>query len=168
MTLFARFHGERQGVSPSRKDGMIADFIGGPWHLCSRTMGEMVSADPPSQIHAVADPKSWGVTLPDGFDMTPKVSIYRLIIITRTFAVYVAQGTPLNQDLYDPVRYFFAREVRFQEEVKGWTQNNADFTAASAEGVRGMLEIQRFRKRKKNWKNLKQHSCKWWRGCVAG
>lgn len=128
---------------------MIADFIGGPWHLCSRNMGEIISADPPSQIHAVADPKSWGVTLPDGFDMTPKESIYRLIIITRSFAVYVARDTPLHQDLYDPVRYFFAREVRFQEEMHGWTHHNTDFGLASAEGILGMMAIMRFRKRKK-------------------
>ncbi len=99
---------------------MIADFIGGPWHLQSKTFAEQ----------------------PCSF------ACYRLVILTKTFAVYVQRGTPLNQDLYDPVRYFFARQHRFQEEMHGWTHHNADFTAASDAGVRGMLAIQRFRKRK--------------------
>ncbi len=100
---------------------MIADFIGGPWHLQSKTFAEQ----------------------PCSF------ACYRLVILTKTFAVYVQRGTPLNQDLYDPVRYFFAREVRFQEEVKGWTHHNPDLAEAAVDGIRGILAIQRFRKRRR-------------------
>jgi hypothetical protein len=99
---------------------MIADFIGGPWHLQTKTFAEVRSC----------------------------FACYRLVICTATFLVYVQRGTPLNQDLFDPVRYFFAREVRFQEEMHGWTHHNTDFGLASAEGILGMMAIMRFRKRK--------------------
>jgi hypothetical protein len=133
---------------------MIADFIGGPWHLTSRHIPAGIAADPPSQIHAqTSDPISWNVTLPADFVFTPKKSTYQLVIKTPTFCVYVdalakAAWKDQTMDISDPVRYFFAYDFRFQEEVKGWTHHNPDLAAASVEGVRGMLAIQRFRKRK--------------------
>ena len=126
-------------------DIMLADFIGGPWHLTSRFIPEVRSyirgsIAPPVPFPAFIDPKETGV--PSPFDVIE----YKLTISTPTFCVYVCAGVPVQSEMYDAVRYFFGRENRFREELIGWTHRNEDLAAAAVEGLRGILAIQRFRK----------------------
>jgi hypothetical protein len=138
---------------------MIADFIGGPWHLQTKPIrtnplinsagDQMVLVE--KFIAVPIKPPPLSLPLCDKVTKIKfEVCHYRLVIQTPTYCVYVDTSQPLARtdsryDISDPVRYFFAREHRFQEEMHGWTHHNVDFGLASAEGILGMM---RFRKRK--------------------
>lgn len=124
---------------------MLAEFIGGPWHLTSKFIPEVradirLSIAPQLPFPAFIDPKETAVRSP--FDVIE----YKLTISTSTFCVYVDCKVPVESDMHDAVRYFFARENCFREELIGWTHRNEDLAAAAVTGLRGILAIQRFRK----------------------
>ncbi len=129
------------------KTTILADFIGGPLHMQSRSVPDSV----PSVIEAPVMKRYWECDKPvsgRGPDRVEyEVALYRLVIQTSTFCVYVGTDIAITPARSDVVSYCLNRIAVTDEALFTWAQGSNEMKITASTAIERMLNATNWRSR---------------------